>query len=283
MVRVSILVLSSLVVLEVLLRLLGLFFLEINSAKDSTTIDSDFRIVFLGESTTFGLGVDPEDAFPIVSKNYLRDIYPLERVSTYNLGQPTITSNGILRKVDQVLLKFNPDLIVLQVGFNDLVADRNQVDLPFLPEIINETISSFRTYKLVSLLTDVLKKEYSLESLVYYNISQTYLGKDSSQFSRLFRKLRSNIATIESKARGYDVPIILVGYIGTEDVNSHLSKYADDLRIPFVDVYIPTPERIFNVTEDNWHPNERGHDYIANKVVNTIIEEGYVDEGITSF
>jgi acyl-CoA thioesterase-1 len=72
-------------------------------------------VVFLGDSITAGLHVDPRDAFPAVAQRLLAADAPFRLV---NAGVSGDTSAGGLRRLDW-LLEQDPDVLVLELGGND--------------------------------------------------------------------------------------------------------------------------------------------------------------------
>lgn len=74
------------------------------------------RIVFLGDSLTAGYGLDPEDAYPSLLEEMLRERG--RKVEVINAGLSGDTSAGGLRRVDWILRK-PVDTFVLALGAND--------------------------------------------------------------------------------------------------------------------------------------------------------------------
>jgi hypothetical protein len=79
---------------------------------------ADIRILALGESTTFGLGVAPGEAYPKRLEQLLREKTGRE-TTVYNVGVPGQTSVSILRTIDQQMWKYRPDLVLCLFGIND--------------------------------------------------------------------------------------------------------------------------------------------------------------------
>lgn len=74
------------------------------------------RVVFLGDSITAGLHLDPEQAFPaLVQRRLAAEGLPFRLVDAGVSGD---TSAGGLRRLDW-LLKQAPDVLVLELGGND--------------------------------------------------------------------------------------------------------------------------------------------------------------------
>ncbi|HEX8322432.1 MAG TPA: arylesterase [Tepidisphaeraceae bacterium] len=74
------------------------------------------RVVFLGDSLTAGLGVDPDEAFPMLIAKQLKDAGVAAQV--VNAGVSGDTTAGGLRRLDWVLRQA-PDVLVVGLGGND--------------------------------------------------------------------------------------------------------------------------------------------------------------------
>src|SRR5437868_366242 len=74
------------------------------------------RVVFLGDSLTAGLGVQPSEAFPALIAEKIRDAGMPFAVE--NAGLSGDTSAGGLRRIDW-LLQRRIDLLVVELGAND--------------------------------------------------------------------------------------------------------------------------------------------------------------------
>jgi len=93
---------------------------EINSAGCRGALPrADQRVVlFIGSSVTFGWGVRAEDSFPGLVHGKLEQ----ERDSNWsvvNAGVPGYSSYQCRRHLDELLPKFKPHVVVVEVGIND--------------------------------------------------------------------------------------------------------------------------------------------------------------------
>jgi len=79
-----------------------------------------YRIICLGDSITFGLDLDDEYTYPSQLEKLLRGFArPGATIEVINAGVYAYTSRQGLAYLDQRLLKFEPDLVILGFGFND--------------------------------------------------------------------------------------------------------------------------------------------------------------------
>lgn len=84
-----------------------------------------YRIVALGGSTTYGLGMAAPLAYPARLQQVLRKDYGLENVEVLNAGAISYTSwNSVVNLAFRVL-EANPDLVIIYHGVNDVRARLN--------------------------------------------------------------------------------------------------------------------------------------------------------------
>jgi len=78
------------------------------------------RVFALGDSTTFGLHVGAEAAYPARLAGALQDRHPFRRTEVINLGCPGWASDRLLNLLTS-LLQEEPDLFVIYAGQNELL------------------------------------------------------------------------------------------------------------------------------------------------------------------
>jgi lysophospholipase L1-like esterase len=78
-----------------------------------------FRIACLGDSWTFGANVDQRDSYPQQLQALLDARHPLARFEVLNLGTLAYSSHQGLRVLEQQVLDFDPDLVLIGFGMND--------------------------------------------------------------------------------------------------------------------------------------------------------------------
>jgi lysophospholipase L1-like esterase len=95
------------------------------------------RIAVLGDSCTFGLGIEEEKTFPSLTEKMLNDHSRADqRFEVINAGVPGYTSYQGLQMLKKRVLPLNPDYIVLYFGWNDhWYTDRGITDQENFPEM----------------------------------------------------------------------------------------------------------------------------------------------------
>jgi lysophospholipase L1-like esterase len=82
--------------------------------------EGGLRVFALGGSTTFGLYVGSEQAFPAQLERGLRARFPDRPVEVINLGCPGWASDRVANVLDAVL-EFDPDLVLVYTGHNEML------------------------------------------------------------------------------------------------------------------------------------------------------------------
>jgi lysophospholipase L1-like esterase len=125
-----------------------------------------YRIVALGESTTFGCTLRPEDRpWPELLQQMIRErIKPVRPVEVINAGVPAYTLESNLRRLPRDILPLKPDLIISYHGYNTFVmlADGVARSHTTLPPVYRE--------RPLKLLAD---SEYRLKVLLYGRIQNS--------------------------------------------------------------------------------------------------------------
>jgi Tfp pilus assembly protein PilF len=138
-------VLFSFVILEIGLRIGGFIFLSLQERKNQIFIKQPgiYRIICLGESTTAGT----EDSYPFQLEKILNQLNTRIKFSVINKGVPATDTKSILKKLEENINKYRPDMVITMMGIND------SMDLPAKQQLpITIALKNFRTYKLIRLL-----------------------------------------------------------------------------------------------------------------------------------
>jgi lysophospholipase L1-like esterase len=106
----------------------GLGFREDHQLADSKP-DGEFRILFLGDSCTFGYGVGCNETFVADSENRLNEQYADRHFECINAGVPGYSLYQGFRVLDVDGPRVQPDLVVACFGFNDRAEWDGQSDL----------------------------------------------------------------------------------------------------------------------------------------------------------
>jgi lysophospholipase L1-like esterase len=78
-----------------------------------------YRIVCLGDSCTYGIGVKTQDSYPRQLERLLNEGLAYQRFEVLNLGIAGYTSYLGLLRLREMALAFRPDLVIASFGLND--------------------------------------------------------------------------------------------------------------------------------------------------------------------
>jgi GDSL-like Lipase/Acylhydrolase. len=143
---------------------------EYTIEKSNDTI----RIIALGDSFTFGWGVDLNDTWPKQLENLLNKRCQKKKFEVLNMGVPGYNTPMEIEFFKLKGIKYNPDIIILAYVGNDIV---NETLRPILLSKFREEYAS----KLISNTDKLSQKKFDLEihlmvekklaELAYYNNS----------------------------------------------------------------------------------------------------------------
>ncbi len=88
---------------------------EVSKGKDANTT----RILFLGDSCTFGFGALHNETFVEQTEQLLKSSFPGTKVEAINAGVPGYSLFQGWRRLELEGLEYDPDLIVVNFGWND--------------------------------------------------------------------------------------------------------------------------------------------------------------------
>lgn len=83
----------------------------------------DIRIVVLGDSFTWGYGLDSEETYPKVAERLVQQEYPEHQIQIVNTSKPGLTTKQQLELLKLHYDFLDPDLIVIGFCFNDVLLD----------------------------------------------------------------------------------------------------------------------------------------------------------------
>ncbi len=87
----------------------------------SAKTDEEFRILVMGDSMPFGIGVPVDESYPVQLEKILQQqsSSPL-RIRTLNMGVPSYNTEQELIQMQQIGLELQPDLVTFLFSANDL-------------------------------------------------------------------------------------------------------------------------------------------------------------------
>ncbi len=279
----------------------GLVGPEITLEKPVDTL----RIAFLGDSLTEAFQVNPEDAFPRLVAKRLNDLEKDKKVEVLNFG---VTSYGTVKELyvlENEVLKFKPDLVVLGFfGGNDF-ADNLSENIN--PEARFTTWQKIKNWKKLWWRNHSTAYRWLLEkkARLIFLTGQTTAGSRavfSSKFSEIaneeIAKTEQYLQKIKNTTNQYQIPLLVLILPNKEQVyeslrapeeqsldwekpHKILKEWFEREKIAYLDVLplfqswsMLNPKGLAFFKLDG-HPNETGHWLIAKGLLEYLQKNNY--------
>ena len=255
------------------------------SAKSS----HEFRILVMGDSIPFGIGVQAEDSFPAQLERLLQQEPTIQKhIQTLNLGVPSYNTEQELTQLKQIGIGLKPDLVALLFSANDL----------------QEKMWVFNKRK--SWITDWAQRSYaaSLIYTVYKQLKRRYpnvmpIGQRSAKrqtavakyqssttpplINSAWRSVQRSLSEMNRLLTRRGIPFILFTFNEAPLYSKTLSEIGKTENIPVIHLDSSTderwnryqPEETLNSLTDS-HPNELGNRIIATMMADYLICAGFV-------
>lgn len=277
----------TLLFIEVFLRVLGIMNSR-NPTLSQMGKGKEFAIICLGDSFTYGWGVDASLTYPRQLERMLNSADSTRKFKIYNLAVPGSNSSQHLKYLKELIKKYNkPDLVIILTGANDVwnLAESNIYRLPganrdkdrLIMYKIKLFFADFRIYKMAKILLLNLKgktpesevdlfsqlpqqKDVNLEDssrLVRYNLTEIYLLLKANNIRMIFQNYPTGDpcgeGTVENTAKSLDVPF----------VNNYANFNTELKRVNPKDLFL----------YDNSHPTAAGYAIIAEALRKVIVTQ----------
>lgn len=262
--------------------------------KEEDFGDSQIKIIFLGDSSTFGVEIPFNQTFAEVVKILLQN-HSSKKVQVHNFGVPGYTSFQAKKTLQKEISQINPDFVVLFIGANDEAPTLKYSDLEYYNLINNklsfqQLLSKSNIYlfsvenrekelvRLLSNLNDELPNNQSWYSLALPDILSQLEKEGLLKERDLFRKIRvskeefyNNVNEIRRMSVTYDYELIFIPSIWNH--NGSIFYSSNHLTRPYLDLKSEIePFLRDNLFLDEVHPNVKGHETIGKIIYREIIK-----------
>jgi lysophospholipase L1-like esterase len=266
---------------------LGALFLR---ASGRTAIDQvaqrvNLRVLSLGDSNTYGLHVEREQAYPMVMERMWLRARGEGTLEVINAGIPGTNSSKLRSNLQRLLQTFRPDVVTVMIGANDLWTEPVQPDSSGAAEL--PVWKRLRLYTLLRVLTagtdepeanlDFRKVEglRGSRGAISFGDEQFFLGwtRRVTNGVKGWRSiLTENLREIDRQTRAAGVHLVLITYASEKTfywrANQVLRLAAEEQNLPLVDVRSKFQRACRRGScEDLYfksqHPTEKGHRLIA--------------------
>jgi lysophospholipase L1-like esterase len=273
----------TLVALEIGLRLIGWATLTLRARQPAagTQQGPALRMLHLGESTTFGLGVRPDEAYPAVVAEILTARFPAQQFVSINRGVPGLVTSAMERTIGEKLAAVRPNLVTIMAGANDFNEELNglrSAAADIRAEGLRRVVQNLRVYKFVWLGLQLARPDVRLEQgeVIYYHHggSKNILyetQRNERKIAGVTSELEQNLRQIIGECRNTGATVALVGYIQAFEENTILMRVAKETGVTYVSTYLEPEARQRSLfTADGWHPSALGHRHIATRISDVV-------------
>jgi lysophospholipase L1-like esterase len=242
---------------------------EIPKGKNPNT----FRIISMGDSATYGLGVLREQSYPFVLEKILRADLKSNNVEVYSAGVMGYTTFQGLRLLKRTIITLKPDLITVAFGANDKLTSPKGNDENFAHSKDSWLIDV--DYFLIKSKIYLLLRETLLKKRLYYNPGTVDFRVPIEQYN-------NNIREIIDIASAHNIKVVLICIPWSEwnknrdfldlkaPYRKSLREIAYSLKVPLLDFsdlidkkLLEQPGGFKKYYLDESHPTESGHLLIA--------------------
>lgn len=274
--------------LEIALRLTGGIYYWVRTHRFYPDDNDKIEILCLGESTTFGLLVQKNEAYPAQLGELLEAKYPNKFV-VYNRGVPGITSSLLLFNIRKFMDEIRPSVVIVSCGaneFNQRLVSTNTLLLNYNKNTRSSAILFYvsrflwdlKTYRLLNLLFSNQKNHFFEHYGAWVNCENKF-GTTNKIISEehltelIKEQYRFNLQEITRFVRLREASIVYTTYL-VPMMRDVLRQEAQKNQAALCDqVEMMKKKNIaFSalVTRDGFHPNPQGHRIMAEFLLKTL-------------
>lgn len=266
--------------------------------KDFSLTSNRNKILFLGDSITFGLGVNNQFTYPSIIEDRLKISNNTKNFVTNNLALFAYSPSEELFILKNLGLKLQPNMIILQIYMNDFYKiQEEELDFSVSTQPSSSFIQRFSLQQRFHILKEAIitnsailrriRQGYSmLAYTLFHDIRREYFpttlnDEVPKSMKELFmsHSVNTDIKGFEeieemynlTKKQNIDFLVILIPnevqlFTGDYDIiNEKINKFFEDKGIPFFD----TLNDMSSLSDkaylflDGLHLSERGHQFVA--------------------
>lgn len=258
--------------------------------SEYTTISAPriYRILALGDSQTFGNGLELADTWPKQLENNLNQAGKRESVEVINAGLPGSDTWQHEIILNRLLSIYQPDAVVLAFYVNDVVErftpkpEQQNKDKPLTKRI---TYILKRSALLLTLRTalDTIKQWWPQNKVGASHYNTLLKGDTSPDLAKRWKQVNSSLATMKKESDEYRAQFGIVllprrdqvsGQIPWEGYSNRLKDMAKQHQIPVISTLAPLQEAYMEHGKKLFIPWD-GHN---SKLANMVIAQEIADE-----
>jgi len=270
---------------------------EINSYgfRNQFKVNGNYKFLFLGDSITFGLGVQGYDIFSTLISNELNN--KSRKVSCINLSMFGYTPWNELNVLKEIGLKFKPDQIILQLYMNDFYNSSNNIKKTDSTNNLRTAVNTLVALKNMVINQSALFRRLRqivqrTNYICFHNFRRKYFintlnDREPQSINNLFMQFKiediisfQHIKEISDIAKKYNIPFKIILTPNEiqlftdkfDHINDKIFKFCQNNNIQFFDMLKPfrlsnNKEHIFN---DGLHLSPLGHQILCDYFIEHI-------------
>lgn len=216
-----------------------------------------YRIAVLGDSVTFGWGVNRSHTYVEVFGEKINRASK-RKIQVMNFGVPGYDQDEEVELLKSEVLRYEPDLVL--VGYTP--------DEDILPKNLSAEEEATVEEHVESLRSNISSREEARERMLKKNeiIYSEYNNETIEQsWSRVARRLER----LENISERENIPIGIFSHTyHSEEQSPRLESAADKYGWDYIEIGISTREfsEKYRLSENDWHPSVKGHNVIAEEI-----------------
>ena len=258
---------------------------------DYVRVDSPHRVVVVGDSLTYGVGVAAEDTYPAVLEGILKRKNPKLQVVVYNLGVPGRQSEDVARIAEKWVPVLKPQVVIYGICQNDFLPSlmaqyANNMRWEFsLPRFIKKPLET--KTRVGNLFADRYNR--LLMSLGVRNDFYTDILRDIGNYQKRFARDLHRLNALVRKETGRPVMAMVVDQFPGEPntTSDRITRLAERIaREAGMDV-VPTDNYYrqyagsgiqLHVNQWEGHPNEKAHRIFADMIAEYLMSHAVLGD-----
>lgn len=244
--------------------------------------NAGLKILSLGDSTSFGFGVEREDSFPAVLEKMLSERFQNRfptGIEVYNAGIPsTVLYHGLFFYCNHFQQKAQWDYVIINFGLNESIyLNVNDMDVNFTLKNSPSTMTFLNWIRKIF-------GNFRIYNFIEYLVLEGKFGKDFDKLINVqYKKCYRDFVSVVRKNNS--TPIILLPMLPKSGLTkwyakrilyfrSFLKKFAKEQNVVFFDFQPEfNKEKESKIWIDECHFNEKAHEYIAKNICHFIIQD----------
>jgi lysophospholipase L1-like esterase len=283
-------ILIYLIALEVFLQIGAWAVKSAGRDVDSAWLAESRRILCVGDSNTYGLYLEREEAYPQQLETLWNESGRSPTIEVLNFGFPGSNSSHHLRDLPRMLETVKPDLVIALTGANDFWTLAVPVDATAesrggVREFLRRHSRVYRFFYMLPRGFDTSRVETSLEPRARNSRSGTArYGDDVFRLgwvegkigpAQAQKQVERNIRALVDRTERFGTKLVLLTYASNSwfygPANAVIRRTAQATRTPLIDVgrafeAVCETEKCPNLLFADGHPNAAGYRLVAETV-----------------